>query len=1086
MQLIQANPACARIRDEHEQRLPLHIAAKWGATQDVVLTIMTHHPEGVYIRDAAGKTPMDYAKDLPAHRKLEVVKALKQGPLLSAVSKAAMQRAAMTDSMRDPKQESPRSIPAGTVPVSTLEARIKQEKANAEKAYASIIGKMETRHKREVELAKAEAEAEQKKKEAELLAQIEEAQVVAASERKARAALELMYEAEVVTAKEEAQKHKEELTISNRTIDELKHSETLAAVSTLPLRQKIKAIRADLEQEWEKNRTLTEENEVLKDSKQKVDAELSDQTKALETIKADLLETSEKLVSHEDLITKLRESISSKETHVEQLVATIAGLETELDDQEKVIDAFTDKLRVANEEIETNKATIAELKEEISKKDAHAQGLDKTIICLKSDIEDLVKVNDALTTKADGAAHVIECNEATIGELKGVIADKDNDAEEHVATIERLENALAYQEKEIKDANDKLCAANDEISSKEVAIGMIEDDIANKEALIENLTTTVAGLEAALVEQEKESNALNDTLRAAEEEIESKESAIAELKKEISNEVRHAQGLAETIAGLESDLESQKKENEALVTKVDGATHVIESNEIAIADLKNEISEKETQIDDFLSTVGNLGIELNDQKKVTESVTTKLHVATQEIESKNDAIADLKYDVSEKEARIIELKQELADALKEIESKNSEIKEKELSIVDVVEENKQLGEVKSRLHVATEEILLKASMISMMEAQHSEKESKCDELSRELEDLIPKFESETERSATLAQQVSDLTLTKTSLELELKEAIVDLELTKEKVDNAMTDIERKNTKINELDGVILVQRKALEDMTTQLDALRLEHTNEQQRAAALEENIQSLEAEKAQLQTEVAHKTEEVDKAKSKMFDLVEDVEMKSSKINGLEVLLANEESRCEELTTELEETKTELESAETQVTSLKENVSTLEAAKESLEASLNEKTVALKDTETTLDSTAEEREAKIAENLMLEGLLSDKYAEIEELGEQLKIKQAEADRAIVLEKQVDKTTNDLTMANARSDELQMEIAHLNNMMTAAQVEIKKYKMRARTVEKWVSSFALSIQGWRLEADQQEDLLITETATDLVSEIDDS
>ena len=93
---------------------------------------------------------MDYAKALPSHRRMEVVKALKQGPLLSAVSKAAMQRAATTESIR-----SQRPTPDAGESVSS---QVKAAKAEAEKKYASIVAKMEAKHKREIEELKASKE----------------------------------------------------------------------------------------------------------------------------------------------------------------------------------------------------------------------------------------------------------------------------------------------------------------------------------------------------------------------------------------------------------------------------------------------------------------------------------------------------------------------------------------------------------------------------------------------------------------------------------------------------------------------------------------------------------------------------------------------------------------------------------------------------------------------------------------------------------------------------------------------------------------------------------------------------------------
>jgi hypothetical protein len=92
--LIDAYPAGTRTRDDHEQILPLHLAAKWGASEAILLAIMTTHPEGALFRDASGKTPLDHAEKIPTELvKEQVTKTLKLAPILCAVSKSAKLRA---------------------------------------------------------------------------------------------------------------------------------------------------------------------------------------------------------------------------------------------------------------------------------------------------------------------------------------------------------------------------------------------------------------------------------------------------------------------------------------------------------------------------------------------------------------------------------------------------------------------------------------------------------------------------------------------------------------------------------------------------------------------------------------------------------------------------------------------------------------------------------------------------------------------------------------------------------------------------------------------------------------------------------
>ena len=92
--LIDANPAGTRARDDHEETLPLHLACKWGASEAVLIAIMTTHPEGAIFRDRSGKTPMDYAVKLPSFSIMQQAKKiLDLAPIMVSVSKAAQRRA---------------------------------------------------------------------------------------------------------------------------------------------------------------------------------------------------------------------------------------------------------------------------------------------------------------------------------------------------------------------------------------------------------------------------------------------------------------------------------------------------------------------------------------------------------------------------------------------------------------------------------------------------------------------------------------------------------------------------------------------------------------------------------------------------------------------------------------------------------------------------------------------------------------------------------------------------------------------------------------------------------------------------------
>jgi len=91
--LLEAYPGATQCRDDTKGSLPLHLAAKWGAPEDVFMEILTTHPEGSFVVDLTGKTPLDLAKQLPdCEAKQRILMALETAPILVATAKSTARR----------------------------------------------------------------------------------------------------------------------------------------------------------------------------------------------------------------------------------------------------------------------------------------------------------------------------------------------------------------------------------------------------------------------------------------------------------------------------------------------------------------------------------------------------------------------------------------------------------------------------------------------------------------------------------------------------------------------------------------------------------------------------------------------------------------------------------------------------------------------------------------------------------------------------------------------------------------------------------------------------------------------------------
>ena len=95
IQLLHSHyPDAAKITDDDESVLPLHIACITGNTEEeIFMCLLTSYPEGSMIRDDFGRLPIDYAKSIRSdiHRKI-AVDSLKHATWFESAAKQSRER----------------------------------------------------------------------------------------------------------------------------------------------------------------------------------------------------------------------------------------------------------------------------------------------------------------------------------------------------------------------------------------------------------------------------------------------------------------------------------------------------------------------------------------------------------------------------------------------------------------------------------------------------------------------------------------------------------------------------------------------------------------------------------------------------------------------------------------------------------------------------------------------------------------------------------------------------------------------------------------------------------------------------------
>ncbi|KAG7371981.1 ankyrin repeat domain protein [Nitzschia inconspicua] len=89
--LVVGYAGALRTREPTRDCLPLHLAVQTGASEEVLMELLTNYPEASFVQDNSGKIPLDYAQESVHHHNRSIV-ALETAPILLAAAQAAQTR----------------------------------------------------------------------------------------------------------------------------------------------------------------------------------------------------------------------------------------------------------------------------------------------------------------------------------------------------------------------------------------------------------------------------------------------------------------------------------------------------------------------------------------------------------------------------------------------------------------------------------------------------------------------------------------------------------------------------------------------------------------------------------------------------------------------------------------------------------------------------------------------------------------------------------------------------------------------------------------------------------------------------------
>ncbi|XP_034939781.1 golgin subfamily B member 1-like isoform X2 [Chelonus insularis] len=741
-------------------------------------------------------------------------------------------------------------------------------------------------------------------------------------------------------------------------------------------------------------------------------AELEDKVKDLQDKKMEVDEELKVIqIKNKKLIKKLQE-YKIQNYNLQQQI-TLQSNSSKLNDLDYTIE---EELKSQITQLETNLKKLREDNEKIS---TERDNLSKKIEILTTTKDELNKTmtmkNNELMMQIQHLSQSIQSNDSvekishrksTDSESGAVNQDKCIEHEEKISKLEENLNEILSENNELKalidtyetELNLKTKEMENLSSQTEYSklnfFNMLEESNSEKKECSDNLSDVFtksenvhANHQSTLEKERLENDELKatiSTLKEVERELNEKISKLEQDLQEKKNEINamelsfnHLESLWNSEIKKRAEMEQEHEEirNKLRVTEEElkEVSLINESkladNKVLILSLQNHINTLKQKIEDKNNEIIIINSTYNDLKHIYDEQVQN----NQEVQSRYDEIvAELKLKTGEfdqqfleKDMKIENLEQSLKETLESLHSKAQELNDLEYKLRDLqnsskIEASESISELQTVQLVKTEnirdqEIQTSEEIYEKSIKEHENYSKSYENLQRQLAEVNEAMTNVTALLNIRVQEVADL-----------KQYIKKLEFDKMAVDNANTELNSDNLKLNDKN----------QELTHHLNKLKEELDEKNQ-------VILSLEAKLIELQA--LH-----DGAISDLNN--QSLEIKSLKdvINNNEILIQNLEANVADRDTQISNVREELSDCHHKIEELSTMISDLQNSMISPKK-FNEKLHEIKQLEETIETMKEEHsmltdeyEKKLSENTIaldeLKSNLSIKSEEVEDL----------------------------------------------------------------------------------------------------------
>uniref|UniRef100_A0A8C3IV49 Myosin heavy chain n=1 Tax=Chrysemys picta bellii TaxID=8478 RepID=A0A8C3IV49_CHRPI len=558
----------------------------------------------------------------------------------------------------------------------------------------------------------------------------------------------------------------------------------------------------------------------------------------------------------------------------------------------------------SEKEMANMKEEFEKTKEELAKSEAKRKELEEKMVTLLQEKNDLQL---QVQSESDGLADAEERCDQLI-KTKIQLEAKIKELSERAEDEEEMNAELTAKKRKLEDECSEL---KKDIDDLELTLAKVEKEKHATENKVKNLTEEMAVLDETIAKLTKEKKALQEAHQQTLDDLQAEEDKVNTLSKaktKLEQQVDDLEGSLEQEKKIRMDLERAKRKLEGDLKLAQESTMDLENDK---QQLEEKLKKKDFEISQFQSKIEDeqvLGIQL--QKKIKE-LQARIEELEEEIEAERASRAkaekqrgDLSRELEEISERLEEAGGATAVQIEMNKKREAEFQKMRRDLEEATLQHEATAAALRKKHAdSTAEL---GEQIDNLQRVKQKLEKEKSELKMEIDDLASNMETVSKAKVQISLNPSYFTLSfsgEFSRQVEEKDTLVS-QLSRGK--QAFTQqIEELKRHLEEEIKVRIFPTSARHDC----DLLREQYEEEQEAKGELQRTLSKANSEVAQwrtkYETDAIQRTEELEEAKKKLAQRLQDaeehVEAVNSKCASLEKTKQRLQNEVEDLMIDVE-----------------------------------------------------------------------------------------------------------------------------------------------------------------------------------------